>query len=85
MSFSKMQISGIAFLPTFEELALHPQNSIREHTEITFQLSIAMLPTGYLQGTCRYWAHDMWIGLIEMCHKYETDTGFQRLSIKIRM
>ena len=54
MSFSKMQVSGFAFLPPFEELALHLQNSIRERTEITFQLSIAMLPTWYLQGTCRY-------------------------------
>lgn len=49
-----MQISGFAFLPTFEELALQPQNSIRERTEISFQLPIAMLPTWYLQGTCRY-------------------------------
>ena len=46
-----MQISGFSFLPTFEELALHLLNSIRELTEITFPLSIAMLPTWYYVST----------------------------------
>lgn len=39
-----MQISECSSFPTFKELALCLQNSIREYTEFSFQPSIAMLP-----------------------------------------